>query len=863
VNKSAPTVKALFDHANEISSPAERQAYLDQACAGAPEIRQQVEALLRAFAEAPESFLEKPACPLPATGAYQPGDDTPAHPPGDQPETVDHTPRTDPPQHIEGPGTQIGLYRLVDKLGEGGMGTVYLAEQKQPLRRQVALKIIKPGMDSVQIVARFEAERQALALMDHGNIARVYEAGTTAQGRPYFVMELVKGIPLTRFCNDNTLTLRQRLLLFVTVCQAIQHAHQKGVMHRDLKTSNVLVALQDGKPVPKVIDFGLAKATEQPLTDRSLSLATGSIVGTFEYMSPEQADISGKGVDTRTDVYSLGVVLYELLTGTTPIERSRLRGAGLLDVLEWIKEEEAPRPSSRVGSLGQRLAKVAFQRKAEPARLAKLLRGELDWIVLKALEKDRNRRYESASDFAKDVQRYLDDEPVEACPPSLRYRLGKFVRKHRTLLATAAGFVVVLLLGIAGLTAGIIVVNAERQRALIAEKKTRKALGMTWGGIRLQIRKQAKPGDTEKIILRNMLQELRQLLGEPGAGRELRAAAAETEFRVANLSALLGASADAEAGYNRAIALYEQLAKEFPAEVEYRAELARCHFDLGYLWIEQGKRPEAEAAYRRAIDWHEKVAAELPDEPAFRRELADAYTNLGGLLRDGLKIAEADKAFREAITLGEKVAGEAPGVLQYRIDLAAGYHNFGNIVRDQGDARAALAWYGKAIRLLDPLDPRPADATLFLRNAYWDRANALGQLGRHAEASQDWQRAFDLATEADRAHLRLFLAAAQMEEKLQAQSKPAGPLLYEAATVNARATAAAAATEEIGLQNHFGKRALELLEQARTAGWFRDPRQIKHLQEDKDFDSLPRADFKAFLESLEAGKCTKDGSEKK
>jgi WD40 repeat protein len=338
----------------------------------------------------------------------------------------------------------IGPYKLLQPIGEGGMGNVYMAEQTQPVRRMVALKVIKPGMDSRQVLARFGAERQALALMDHPNIAKVLDAGTTESGRPYFVMELVKGVPITRYCDDRRLTLKERLELFVPVCQAVQHAHQKGIIHRDLKPSNVLIAQYDGRPVPKVIDFGVAKATGQRLTEQTLFTEFGSVVGTLEYMSPEQAELNQLDIDTRSDVYSLGAVLYELLTGSTPLGRERLKTAALVEMLRIIREEDCPRPSTRL-STTEELPSVAACRQAEPHKLSSLLRGELDWIVMKALEKDRNRRYETANGLAFDIQLYLADEPVTACPPSAWYRFGKFARRNRGLLATASVVVAALL----------------------------------------------------------------------------------------------------------------------------------------------------------------------------------------------------------------------------------------------------------------------------------------------------------------------------------------------------------------------------------------------------------------------------------
>jgi tetratricopeptide (TPR) repeat protein/tRNA A-37 threonylcarbamoyl transferase component Bud32 len=347
----------------------------------------------------------------------------------------------------EGPGARIGPYKLLQPLGEGGMGTVYLAEQTEPVRRRVALKVIRPGLDSREVIARFEAERQALALMDHPHIARVLDAGTTEAGRPFFAMELVPGLPLTEYCDRNRLTPRERLGLFLPVCRAVQHAHQKGIIHRDLKPSNVLVALADGQPVAKVIDFGVAKALHQRLTDQTLVTRHGAVVGTLQYMAPEQAEAGPLGVDTRSDVYALGVLLYELLTGTTPLGRERLRQAAYDEVLRLIREEEPPKPSTRLSTAGARRAAVAAARRTEPAKLAKLVRGELDWVVMKCLEKDRTRRYETADGLARDLERHLADEPVEAGPPSAGYRLRKAARKHRKALATAAAFALLLVVG--------------------------------------------------------------------------------------------------------------------------------------------------------------------------------------------------------------------------------------------------------------------------------------------------------------------------------------------------------------------------------------------------------------------------------
>jgi WD40 repeat protein/serine/threonine protein kinase len=400
----------LFAAALEIQDPEERSAYLDRACGGDAVLRGRVESLLKAY-ERVGSFLAGPPVAGPAT--------------------------LEVPRPTEGPGTVVGPYKLLQRIGEGGMGLVYMAEQARPVRRLVALKLIKLGMDSRQVLARFGAERQALALMDHPNIARVLDAGATETGRPYFVMELVKGAPITRYCDDRRLTLPERLELFVPVCQAVQHAHQKGIIHRDLKPSNILVAQYDGRPVPKVIDFGVAKATGLRLTEATLYTEFGSVVGTLEYMSPEQAELNQLDIDTRSDVYSLGAILYELLTGSTPLGTERLRAGAFVEMLRIIREEDSPLPSARL-STTEELPSIAACRQVEPRRLSALVRGELDWIAMKALEKDRNRRYETANGLAADLRRYLDDEPVTACPPSAWYRFRKFARRNRAALATAS-----------------------------------------------------------------------------------------------------------------------------------------------------------------------------------------------------------------------------------------------------------------------------------------------------------------------------------------------------------------------------------------------------------------------------------------
>jgi serine/threonine protein kinase len=380
MRRSPPSIEEVFFGAMERESPEARAAYLDEVCASDPDLRRRVERLLDLQPKV-GSFLASPAAGQTLTLA--------------------------PAQAIAGPGTVIGPYKLLEQIGEGGMGVVFMAEQTQPVRRKVALKIIKPGMDTKQVIARFEAERQALALMDHPNIATVFDAGATESGRPYFVMELVRGVAITEYCDHHRLPIFERLVLFTQVCQAVQHAHQKGIIHRDLKPTNILVTSLDGVPLPKVIDFGVAKATGQSLTEKTLFTGFAQLIGTPLYMSPEQAELSAVDVDTRSDIYSLGVLLYELLTGTPPFSQDTFRTAALDEVRRIIREQEPPRPSMRLSALGATLATVSDNRRTDSRKLTGLLRGELDWIVMKALEKDRRHRYETASGLARDVERYL------------------------------------------------------------------------------------------------------------------------------------------------------------------------------------------------------------------------------------------------------------------------------------------------------------------------------------------------------------------------------------------------------------------------------------------------------------------------
>jgi eukaryotic-like serine/threonine-protein kinase len=452
--------ETLFEAARNLASATARRAFLDQACADAPDLRAKIEALLESGNESESFFKDAARFDLtPIDNPVESGDDR------------------DREFHLtEGLGTRIGHYKLLQKIGEGGGGIIYMAEQQEPVRRRVALKIIKLGMDTKSVIARFEAERQALAMMDHQNIARVFDAGATETGRPYFVMELVRGVKITEYCDQNNLDTRQRLDLFIQICHAIQHAHQKGIIHRDIKPSNVLVTLHDGVPVPKVIDFGIAKAIEVRLTDKTLFTAYEQIIGTPAYMSPEQAEMSGLDVDTRSDIYSLGVLLYELLTSKTPFDPKKLLQHGLDEMRRTLREQEPQRPSTMVTTLqGAELTTTAENRHAEPPKLISLLRGDLDWIVMKALEKDRRRRYETANGLAMDIQRYLGSEPVVARPPSRLYRFQKLVRRNKVVFAAVGAVAAALIIGLGTSTWLLFMERAARERAVAAEKQAEQA----------------------------------------------------------------------------------------------------------------------------------------------------------------------------------------------------------------------------------------------------------------------------------------------------------------------------------------------------------------------------------------------------
>jgi serine/threonine protein kinase/tetratricopeptide (TPR) repeat protein len=646
----------VFNVALELPA-GERAAYLDRECAGDAALRQRLEELLKASEVSCACLESSPAVTLGSVRLS--------------------------PVPAEKPGDRIGRYKLLQQIGEGGCGVVYMAEQEEPVHRRVALKVIKLGMDTKSVIARFEAERQALALMDHPNIAKVLDAGATETGRPYFVMELVKAIPITRYCDENNLNTVARLGLFVQVCQAIQHAHQKGIIHRDIKPSNILVADHDGVPVPKIIDFGIAKATtDQRLTDKTVFTAFEQFIGTPAYMSPEQAKLSGLDIDTRSDIYSLGVLLYELLTGKTPFEAKRLLQAGLDEVRRIIREEEPVRPSTRLHTLdAAEQTTVAKLRQSDPPKLVHLIRGDLDWIVMKALEKDRGRRYETANGLAMDIQRHMGNEPVLARPPSATYRLQKAWQRNKTAVAVAALIAAVLVAATGISTWQAVRANREARRALQAEALANQRLAESQANATL-----AKQRLEESKAITEFMAEVFQSPDPARDGRTITVAEAlgaaakklETNLvdqpeRRALLQETLGLTYHSLGLEHEAIALEESVFNyrrtvnglENPDTLNAMNNLA--------LSYEQTDLPdEVLKMHEQLLTLRRKVNG--PEHP----DTLDAMENLAGCYERTGQLDRALKMMEEVLPLRRKINGpEAPRTLNAMIGLAAFYGEAG------------------------------------------------------------------------------------------------------------------------------------------------------------------------------------------
>jgi eukaryotic-like serine/threonine-protein kinase len=725
---------------------ADRVALLDRECAGNAELRQRVEALLVAHV-APDIFVD-PNAPgdVNKTGAY-------AGPRATTTATA---------------GTIIaGKYKLLQQIGEGGMGTVWMADQTEPVKRRVAVKLIHAERGSSKtILSRFEAERQAIALMDHPHIAKLLDAGTTdedkAQGRtslglgvPYFVMELVKGVPLTDFCDAHKLSIPQRLNLFMQICSAVQHAHQKGIIHRDLKPSNILVESHDGKPVPKVIDFGLAKATSGlQLTEHTLFTGFGTVMGTPLYMSPEQAAFNAVDVDTRADVYALGVILYELLTGTTPLTRETVKKAALDEMLKLIREQEAPTPSSRLSSSESKPA-VAANRQMEPLKLGRFVKGELDWIVMKVLSKERDRRYETANGFAKDIERFLNHEPVLAGPPSARYRVRKFVQRNRGQVIAASLILLVLIAGIVGTTAGLI--RAEQQRRLAeherakAEKAESETLddykASTDDAIEQLIGSKPELGPKEKTYLENTLKRWQAFAARQEDDERSRAIRAEGHSRVGSLWGKLGRQDEARTEYLAAHDIQKTLVEQFPTVPAYRQALALSYKDLGALLFGLEKGTEARTEYLAAHDIQKKLVEQFPTVPAYRQALAHTHHDLGSV-HLGLGEGEAARAqYVAARDLQQKLVEQFSAVPEYRRDLAGTHRNLGLLHANLGEFEEARAAYMAARSLQQKMVEQYSAMPEYqqdLARTYNSVGNLFARLRKHEEARAEYEAARDI-----------------------------------------------------------------------------------------------------------------------
>ncbi len=664
----------IFIEAMQKEEGEERRIFLDVACGDDVELREGVNQLLAEHQKDGSFFLDSPP---PGIGATL-----------DQPIT-------------EKPGTQIGPYKLLQRIGEGGMGVVYMAEQSEPVKRRVALKIIKPGMDTREVIARFEAERQALALMDHPNVAKVLDAGATDSGLPYFVMELVNGLPVTKFCDEQHLTPKERLQLFVPICKAIQHAHQKGIIHRDLKPSNILVAMYDNQAVPKIIDFGVAKATNQTLTDKTMFTQLGQVVGTLEYMSPEQAQRNQLDIDTRSDIYSLGVVLYELLAGETPLDRERLKSAAFDEMLRIIREEEPPKPSTKVsGSVS--LPAIAANRRMEPSKLGNTIRGELDWIVMKALEKDRARRYSTPNEMAEDIESHLDGKAVTACPPSMVYRATKFVRRNRIAILVSGAIAATLLAGLAG---------------------------TTWQAWRASEAEQAAIADRE---LANEQKDKAEALKEQ-AEREAARAKAMSQFLRSDLlglargTTLVNTASDMDPDMTLRTLLERakgRLDKRFFDHPDHKRQVQRL---LMYSYCGIGQYDEASKLL-------EDVVQDLKQRRGIDLETLDSMSVLAQLYMQQLRWHDALPLLKEALQERKRRLGIRHPKTQ------ASMNNLATTYRILGDFDAAAELFEVRLKVLTEVHGNGHPETTAALSRMGD---VLVNLGRHEEAERKLLRAID------------------------------------------------------------------------------------------------------------------------
>jgi serine/threonine protein kinase len=691
-----PHEETIFEQALEIDSPQAREEFLRTACAADEAMFQRLLALLGVHDRAGK-FAEHVRPDVPS--GLAPGS-------------------TASPCMVltEKPGDRVGRYKLLQKIGEGGCGVVYMAEQEEPVRRRVALKIIKLGMDTRQVTARFEAERQALALMDHPGIAKVHDAGATETGRPYFVMELVRGVKITEYCDEKKLTTHQRLELFMQVCRAVQHAHQKGIIHRDLKPSNILISLNDGVAVPKVIDFGIAKATTgEPLTDKTVFTAFEQFIGTPAYMSPEQALVTSLDIDTRTDIYALGVLLYELLTGKTPFDAKELMQAGLDEMRRTIREKEPARPSTRLSTLpGDALSTTAHLRGLDAPKLVSQLRADLDWIVMKCLEKDRARRYETANGLATDIQRHLSNEPVVARPPSNLYRFRKVVRRHRLVFGAITSVLAALVIGL-GVALWQSVEKAHAYNLAKIEATKSKQVSQFLKDMLEGVGPSAALGrDTtmlREILAKTLKRVTNDLHEQPDVEAELLSTMGAVYFE-------LGEYQKSEAIHREALALRKKLFGNEHLEVADSLNQLQMS-----LW-KQHKRGEAESMAREALAMRRKL---LGNEHI---DVAQSLNNLGTTLSDQRKVADAEVVYREALALTQKLGTEEHPLVVTLLN------NLGNLLDHEGTRSESELMRRKALDLGKKLfgDEHPIViqllnnlATALLKQRKLDEAEILGR----------------------------------------------------------------------------------------------------------------------------------------
>ena len=690
---------AIVDEA--LSLPAAgRGAYLDRACGGDGALRRRVDELLGAEGSA-RAFRALAAGPTESVRAS--------------------------PMAGDAPGDRIGRYRLLQEIGEGGCGTVYVAEQEEPVRRRVALKVIKLGMDTREVVARFEAERQALAIMDHPNIAKILDGGATETGRPYFAMELVRGTKITDFCDQNNLSIAARLGLFSQICQAIQHAHQKGIIHRDIKPSNILVTLHDGAPVPKVIDFGISKAMDGRLTDHTLFTAFQQFIGTPAYMSPEQAEMSGIDIDTRSDIYSLGVLLYELLAGRPPFDPRSLHQAGLDEIRRIIREVEPARPSKMLSTLpAEELSAVARSRGTDPARLSHILGGDLDWIVMRCLEKNRARRYETPTALAADIARHLNNEPVVARPPGGLYRLGKLVRRNRLAFAAGTALAVALVAGsVISTLQAVRAVRAERLASLERGKadgeraRVEDLLTFMLGDLRGQLERVGRLDVLESVANKAMAYFASLSPGELDDTTLARHAQALTQ--IGEIRMAQGHYAEAGAAFSEAYGRASVLAARHPKNGEMLFDLGQAEYWIGYVHYKRGESRAADEWLTRYYDTCKELVSLDPARPAWQGELAYGLHNLAVVHEELGESALAKSDAMSELAVLEKMIALDPNNLDLQSRLADAHSWLGEFAERQGDLDEAMKQYETQAML----DERLAESDPGTVGRRFDEGNAL------------------------------------------------------------------------------------------------------------------------------------------